>query len=482
MNKVSGLYEKLTAYARTDACPFHMPGHKRNAEKFCFDNPFSFDITEIDGFDNLHHPTGILREAMERAASIYGSEKSYFLVNGSSGGILAAISACVKRKGEILVARNCHKSVYHGLILRELEPVYLCPPLITGWEINGEIRAEEVGKALEEHPEAEAVFLTSPTYEGICSDIKSIAEVVHSCEIPLIVDSAHGAHFAFRIGKDEKGFPASALESGADIVIESLHKTLPSLTQSAILHKKSNFVDEEKLEWYLQVYQSSSPSYVLMASIDSCISYMAGEMGKRDMKAYEENLDELRRRLASLNHVKIFRETAFYDKSKLVLRGEGISGPQLYEMLRERQMQPEMCTEAYVILMTSAADSGEVFHRLEDALVDIDKKISIECGKGLNKYVEKNTENSFSAAVFSPQVETEPADAMEQEKEICDIEACIGKISGEFAYIYPPGIPVLVPGERITKEILDILDNYRKSGLEILGLRDESGKTIKILK
>ena len=191
------LYEQLTAYGRTDMLPFHMPGHKRNSGIFGFNDLFSFDITEIDGFDNLHHADGILREAMEEAAQIYGSERSWFLVNGSSSGLLAAVSACVKRGGTILVARNCHKSIYHGIFLRGLTPSYLCPAGIPGFGAAGAVTPEMVRQGLRDCPQAEAVLITSPTYEGVCSDIAGIAEAAHDHGIPLIVDGAHGAHFSF---------------------------------------------------------------------------------------------------------------------------------------------------------------------------------------------------------------------------------------------------------------------------------------------
>ena len=473
------LYERLAAYGKTDWYPFHMPGHKRNGEVFCFENPFSMDITEIDGFDNLHHPTGILKTAMERAAGIYGSEKTYYLVNGSSCGILAAISACVSQGGRILMARNCHKSVYHSLFLRGLKPAYLCPPALLGWGMCGSVAPEEIRKGLEENPDAEAVLIPSPTYEGICSDIGRIAQIVHSYGIPLIVDAAHGAHFAFGGKEKERYFPESALEQGADLVIESLHKTLPSLTQTAVLHKKSFLVDEGRLEWYLQIFQSSSPSYVLMASSDSCISYMAGSAGQAAMRLYERRLEQLRKRIKDLRHVVLFdgegtgqkEKNPLYDRSKLVLRADGLSGPELYDRLRrEYHLQPEMCTETYVILMTSPADREEGFHRLEEALVDTDSKIRSDGGQ-----------------LFHPAVFPEPcpvytmAETEGMKRETVPAARAEGRIAAESAYLYPPGIPVFVPGERITGRILEILEIYREHHLEIQGLKDPEGQMIQVL-
>lgn len=470
---MSKLYERLVAYGNENISPFHMPGHKRKNEKYSFENPFAVDITEIDGFDNLHHPSGILKEAMVEASGFYGSEKSYFLINGSSCGILAAISACVSYGEKIIVARNSHKSVYQGMALRGLFPVYLCPDLIPGWRTNGPVSQKEVERAILAHPDTKAVLVTSPTYEGVCSDLRGICETAHKRGIPVIVDAAHGAHFSFW------GLCESAVSCGADLVIESLHKTLPSLTQTAIIHKNSELVDERQLEWYLQVYQTSSPSYVLMASIDSCITYMAGEQGQRDMEVYLSSLGKFRENMRKLSHVKLMsgEESGgfFYDSSKLVIREEGRSGKELYDSLRlEYRVQPEMCTEDYVLLMTSVADGPEDFHRLFEVFVDIERNWKKGCGK---------PEGHSGAAAFSnPQVVFSPGEALDKEQVPCCLKECEGKVSGEFAYIYPPGIPLLVPGERITGEILEVLKRYEAGGLEVLGTENFAGGEISVIR
>ena len=238
--KQPGLLERLTEYAGSDAYPFHMPGHKRR---------------EIDGFDNLHHAEGILKDAMDEAAAIYGTDRSWYLVNGSTCGILSAVFATTENGGKILTARNCHKAVYHAICLNRLEAEYLYPEEITEFGINGGIRAEDVRKALEKDAmhcagnsgdvrgkitKIQAVLITSPTYEGVVSDIRAIADAAHEYGIPLIVDEAHGAHLEY--ADQCHSFPKSALEYGADIVIQSLHKTLPCFTQTAILHVKGKFV------------------------------------------------------------------------------------------------------------------------------------------------------------------------------------------------------------------------------------------------
>ena len=260
------IYNYLNEYSESDFYGMHMPGHKRNEKMMENDLPYKIDITEIDGFDDLHHADGIIREAQERAARLYGADETHFLVNGSTVGILSAIMGVTDKGDQILVARNCHKSVYHAIYLNELEPVYVYPEYDEKTGLNGEVKADEIALLLEKNPNIKAVMIVSPTYDGVVSDVKKIAEVAHAHEIPLIVDEAHGAHFGF-----DPYFPKNANENGADIVIHSVHKTLPSLTQTALLHINGTFVNREKVRMYLHMLQSSSPSYVLMASIDECM-------------------------------------------------------------------------------------------------------------------------------------------------------------------------------------------------------------------
>ncbi|MEE1516291.1 MAG: aminotransferase class V-fold PLP-dependent enzyme, partial [Lachnospiraceae bacterium] len=243
-----GLYEKLNSYSDGDVYPFHMPGHKRNMP--LFKSAYDYDITEIEGFDNLHHARGILRESMDMAAGFYGTKKTYYLVNGSTCGLLSAISAVVEYGDKIIIARNCHKAVYNAVYMNNLKASYIYPKPVENTSILGGIHPKDVEKALEENPDAKAVVITSPTYEGVVSYVQAIAKVVHEKGIPLIADEAHGAHFSM-----SGYFPKSALECGADIVIQSVHKTLPSLTQTALLHICSDMVDESKVERYLSIYQ-----------------------------------------------------------------------------------------------------------------------------------------------------------------------------------------------------------------------------------
>ena len=306
------IYNYLNEYSESDFYGMHMPGHKRNEKMMENDLPYKIDITEIDGFDDLHHADGIIREAQERAARLYGADETHFLVNGSTVGILSAIMGVTDKGDQILVARNCHKSVYHAIYLNELEPVYVYPEYDEKTGLNGEVKADEIALLLEKNPNIKAVMIVSPTYDGVVSDVKKIAEVAHANEIPLIVDEAHGAHFGF-----DPYFPKNANENGADIIIHSVHKTLPSLTQTALLHINGTFVNREKVRMYLHMLQSSSPSYVLMTSIDECMELIE-KKGEDIFSAYVDNLQKMREELGKLSCLRLV-ETSHYDCSKFVI-------------------------------------------------------------------------------------------------------------------------------------------------------------------
>ena len=306
MKKEDLLVTRLRNYGKSDQVPCHMPGHKRNQESwltFDFPNPFSIDITEIDGFDNLHHPEGILKESMEWASEVYGSDKTWYLVNGSTCGILSSICGTVRPGGRILMSRNCHKSAYHGVILMDAKVSYIYPQIIEDMGIQGGILPEDVENSLDRYPDTEAVLIVSPTYDGIVSDVEKIAKIVHAHGIPLIVDEAHGAHFSFGNGV----FPKSAIQCGADLVIQSVHKTLPSFTQTALLHGQKGRIDIDRVERYLQMFQTSSPSYIFMAGIEQCI-YEMSQNGKDAMAQFWKRLMLLRKRLENLRVLRILGE------------------------------------------------------------------------------------------------------------------------------------------------------------------------------
>ena len=268
------LYEELKEYSGRDVRPFHMPGHKRRIK--LMDELYSVDITEIDGFDDLHEAEGILREGMDRMAEAVGAKRSWYLVGGSTCGILSAVHAAAKPQGTILVDRNCHRSAANSILLRRLYPIYIYPQYVDKWGISRGLSVDKVEEACEQAGENPVLILTSPTYEGHVCAVKEIAEVIHRRGGLLIVDEAHGAHLPYARGTD---FPESAVNLGADLVIQSLHKTLPALTQSAALHLCSDRVGEEEIEDALRIYETSSPSYVMMAGMDECVRFMQEKGG-----------------------------------------------------------------------------------------------------------------------------------------------------------------------------------------------------------
>lgn len=511
--KQPGLLERLTEYAGSDAYPFHMPGHKRreipDGIPGGFPDPYGIDITEIDGFDNLHHAEGILKDAMDEAAAIYGADRSWYLVNGSTCGILSAVFAITENGGKILTARNCHKAVYHAICLNRLEAEYLYPEEITEFGINGGIRAEDVRKALEKDAmhcagnsedvrgkitKIQAVLITSPTYEGVVSDIRAIADAAHEYGIPLIVDEAHGAHLEY--ADQCHSFPKSALEYGADIVIQSLHKTLPCFTQTAILHVKGKLVDQDRVSRYLSMFQTSSPSYLFMAGMERCIRYMDGD-GRNRMVRYEKRLEHFMERMEGLQVLEVldreicgkYRTVAGWDPSKIVvstMRAEDFHGEELAETLRRKyHLEMEMTAPEYVIAMTSLMDTEEGFERLGTALLEIDGALrhcvesEQQKEKGESKEKERcETPEATESKVSHPIRRMLICEAMDADTERTAFQDTVGKVSAEFVYLYPPGIPIIAPGEVFTDAIVEKIVAYKAAGLLVQGPADPDADVI----
>lgn len=504
--KQPGLLERLTEYAGSDAYPFHMPGHKRreitDGIPGGFPDPYGIDITEIDGFDNLHHAEGILKDAMDEAAAIYGTDRSWYLVNGSTCGILSAVFATTENGGKILTARNCHKAVYHAICLNRLEAEYLYPEEITEFGINGGIRAEDVRKALEKDAmhcagnsgdvrgkitKIQAVLITSPTYEGVVSDIRAIADVAHEYGIPLIVDEAHGAHLEY--ADQCHSFPKSALEYGADIVIQSLHKTLPCFTQTAILHVKGKLVDQDRISRYLSMFQTSSPSYLFMAGMERCIRYMDGD-GRNEMIRYEKRLERFMERMEGLQVLEVldreicgkYRTVAGWDPSKIVvstMRAEDFHGEELAETLRRKyHLEMEMTAPEYVIAMTSLMDTEEGFERLGTALLEIDGALRRRMESGRKEKAASETPEGLESKLSHPVRRMLICEAMDADTERTAFQDTVGKVSAEFVYLYPPGIPIIAPGEVFTDAIVEKIMAYKAAGLLVQGPADPDADVI----
>ena len=414
---------------KIDRYPFHMPGHKRNRE-FGISGS-EIDITEIDGFDNLHCASGSILGIEKALSSLYHSRRSFMLVNGSTVGILAAIFAVTERGDEIIIARNCHKSVYNACFLRELDVTYIEPEYDSENGYYTEIKQETIDEAIKAHPNAKAVVITSPTYEGNISYV--------STGIPLIIDAAHGAHFGFGHFPD---YPKG------DIVISSLHKTLPSLTQTAVL----NVYNEDyisKVKRYLEIFETSSPSYVLMNSVSKCVEFLLNsvdaflEYERKLNKFYETRLDNLRFKPGD-------------DKGKIIIStaNSNISGAELADILRkEFAIECEMASLNYVILMTSVADKSEAYEMLSHALRVIDGRLTKHDAQILAK----------------PSIPQKLCKSSEiKNTSVTPLSEAAGKICGEFVYAYPPDIPIIVPGELINADIINGIDKMIKKKINVI--------------
>lgn len=476
---------KLKEYSASNAHPFHMPGHKRSM------NPlegqpgiYGIDITEIDGFDNLHDPQEILKTEMERAARLWGAKETFFSVNGSTCAILVAISAAVRRGGRILVERGCHMSVYHAAYLRELEISYI-----------EQVPSGEGGRHC--IPEGtDAVVITSPSYEGVVRDIRAWADAAHAHGAVLIVDEAHGAHLGFH-----PYFPDSAVHLGADLVAQSTHKTLPAMTQTALLHVASDRVDARKVRFFFDIYETSSPSYVLMASITSAVHLLEKD-GAALFGNYAQRLKKTRDRLSRLGHFTLDAD-GVRDPGKLVIRavhpdaphrykGSVVhpDGPWLYDVLRdEYNIQTEMRGPDYVLAMTSCADTDAALCCLAQVMETIDGQLAELPGM----VDTSHTARANVPAPTGPAIHTgagadgsgPPADKALPPKLLPICKACectnepvalaqaVGRIAADFVILYPPDAPLIVPGEVFTQDLIRDILSYKKRGFQIIGADED---------
>ena len=406
---MASISETIKDYLRHSRYPFHMPGHKRN-EALCPEGSgVRYDFTEIDGFDNLYNAQEMIAESEEKAAELFGADRTFFLVNGSTVGIMAAIMAAgemdPEKRSLFIIGPDCHKSVYNALKLGKLTGITAdgksaekeeAPTTLAQMEreLDWQSLPERIACTLENHRDAvSAVVITSPSYEGIMSDVRRIAQIAHENGAILIVDEAHGTHLGMH-----PYFPENSNRLGADIVIQSMHKTMTGLTQTALLHVNGERTDVRRIMHYLEMLQTSSPSYLLMNSIDACVALLR-ERGEELFEAYVKRLEHFRAEAAKLQHIKLF-ETAHYDRGKIVLTPDGaFTINDLYCALRyDHQIQLEMLGHDYALAMTSFADSDEGFARLLAALQEIDQD-GIRCGTG--------SEDSSARAVCEPAYKTD---------------------------------------------------------------------------
>lgn len=474
-----------------------MPGHKRNTKLIkryglwdeCL-TPYDIDITEIDNFDNLHNPEGIIKEAERLAARLYGAKESIYSVNGSTGAILAVLGL-VRRGEAVLMARNCHKSVYHGVELYGLVPHYfegetdslgiyqsISPKEVEEAFRTSALHCEDLDKDTttesKDNSGIKLVVITSPTYEGVVSDIADIADICHRYGAFLLVDEAHGAHFGF-----DDYFPASAVSLGADFVVQSLHKTLPSYTQTAVLHictGKDKIIDRIRRQFNL--FETSSPSYIFLAGMEGSLNLIK-DHGRELFDDYKKRLISFREGVAPLKNIRLYAPlNAFnYDYGKLVITAGDNLGSKLYRYLYDNHhLVMEMKSKDYVIAMTSIFDTDEGFYRLLKALKELDRDetfFTLDNKANFDYTLMDRRWGTLPERKYIPYEAVRLADIYGKYK--VSLEESRGLTSADYVYFYPPGIPLLVPGEVIEENVIRHIKAARLAGIEVYGGIDGNG-------
>ncbi|MBN7772901.1 aminotransferase class I/II-fold pyridoxal phosphate-dependent enzyme [Clostridium aminobutyricum] len=474
------IFEAITKYIEKNPAYFRIPGHRfeRGINKRWKDavgeNIFKYDLTEASMLDDLHNPEGTIKEAQDLASEVFGAEHSYFLVNGTTCGNEAMIMTTAFQGDQIAIPRNAHKSALMGLIIGGAEPLYIMPELSEEWGIQGGIRPEKVEELFQKNPNCKGILVVNPTYYGICSDLEGIAAVCHKYGATLLVDEAHGAHLYF-----SEQLPKGAIEQGADMCAQSIHKVTGSLTQSSMLHVKSKLVDVEKLEANLHIVQSTSPSYLLMTSLDMARQDLA--INGRNMIDHAVNLAEYAR--TEINKIdgmvclgkEVIGSNGIkdVDLTRLIISGKslGITGFELAQLLEdEYNVDMELSDYINVLAIVTYANTMEDMERLVEAL----RKIAAKRKNGV----------VISNEIFLPEQPDyviSPRQAYFSKSKIVSWEEAKGKIAAEMIAPYPPGIPVIYPGERMTNQVWEYVESYRIRKRHLHGPADKELKTFKII-
>jgi arginine decarboxylase len=474
------LFTALKKYMEDNIISFHVPGHKggRGVPEFCDfvgKNIMAIDVTAgILDLDTICNPLGVILQAEELAAQAFGSQNAHFLVNGTTSGIQAMIMAVAEPGDEIILPRNAHRSAVGGLILSGARPVYIKPAINEHMGIAMGITPESVRKALVEHPNAKAVFVINPTYYGVTSNLKRIVEIAHSFEKPVIVDEAHGAHFGFH-----PNLPLSAMEAGADASAVSVHKLVGSMTQSSILLVNSRFIDDRSIKAVMNLQQTTSPSYPLMASLDVARKQMA--LQGRQLLDNTIHLCRLaREQMNTAEGVYVMgteidgSEGCFaYDETKFAInvRELGISGFEMEKLLKYNYgIQVELSDLYNVLGIGAIGDNQTSINALVSSVKDIARK-----------YSRKNVVKISCDMPETQKLEVSPRFAFYSQKRQVHIEEALGEISAEMLMAYPPGIPIICPGERITEEVLEYVKTLKSEGCLLQGTEDPKAEIIKVL-
>lgn len=477
------LYEALCLYEASKRTSMHVPGHKDgrvfDREGFSrFSKILSIDATESVGIDDLHHPTDFIADAQRLAAEAFGADHTFFLVGGSTiGNIGVALTLCAPGE-KILVQRNMHKSVFHGLMLAGAQPIFIAPAIESTTKAAKVSDISFIEKALKENPDVKGVWITNPNYYGMSQDITRLADTCHKAGVPLIVDEAHGAHF----GQTDE-VPPSALSKGADVVVQSTHKMLTAMTMASMLHVKGDRVSRERLAQVLGMIQSTSPSYPLLASLDLARRYLVTE-GRAHLKETVKRLEK--RRVALSNELKALSiwegsgEVHYRDPLKWIIscNNEMVSGYQLLDMFYEQGCTAEISDPRNIVFLFSLNEEEADIDTVVKTIKAVDEKLQ---GWTAAEQEEKSETVMFAEEGMLYKQNVSFRDAFHMPRKKVALEDAVGSLSGEMILPYPPGIPLLTPGEEVTATHVKTIRELKEMGAYFQSPSDDTLKTMYVL-
>lgn len=479
------LLAAMSKYVKDGVIPFHTPGHKQgkgmhpSLEKIIGREALALDLALMEELDDFHEPHGCIKAAQDLAAELYEADHSYFVLNGTTGGIYAMILTIAGPGDKLIVPRNAHRSIIGGIILSGATPVFIQPEVDHELGLAMGVRPETVEAAIKQHPDAKGVLIINPTYYGVATDLKKIVDLVHSHDMAVIVDEAHGPHLKF-----SDLLPIPALDAGADICAQSTHKIIGAMTQCSMLHCREGRVNVPRLKAMLQLVQSTSPNYILMASLDVARMQMATQGSALIEKAIEL-ANWVRAEINKIPGLYSFGEDKIgnpgfhsFDPTKVTVtvKGLGMRGAEAERILRhEYKVQVELSDMYNVLFLITLGDSEQEARALVDALRDMAAKYAQDCDFS---ELDACTNIPYPAA---PEGVISPRDALFGNTCTVAFDKSVGLICAEIVTFYPPGIPLLCPGERITQEIIDYCRNLQQAGLHISGPEDYMLKTIKVV-
>lgn len=477
------LFTALKKHAEQNPIQFHIPGHKKGNgmdpefREFIGENALSIDLINIGPLDDLHLPKGVIKQSQDLAAKAFGADHTFFSVQGTSGAIMAMIMSVCNPEDKILVPRNVHKSIMSAIVFSGAIPIFIHPEVDSRFGISHGITPDSIEKALKFHPDAKAVLVINPTYYGISGDLKKIVKIAHSRDIPVLVDEAHGAHIHFH-----KELPLSAMEAGADMAATSVHKLGGSLTQSSILNLRGNLVSPKRVQSVLSMLTTTSTSYLLLASLDVARKSLVTE-GQALLEDTIRKAEETRSQINEIPHLycmghEILESSAAVamDPTKLLISVKelGITGYDVEKWLRHKyNIEVELSDLYNILCIVTPGDTDEDLLTLIQALTELSHEYKNQ--------VDKSVDSSVLLPKIPPLALT-PRDAFYADTEVIPFEESVGRIIAEFVMVYPPGIPIFIPGEIITKDNLIYTQKNIEAGLPVQGADDEQLKSIRVIK